>query len=44
MLQSVEIPNVVSIRASNDYKPGKEDTPRYEQWDIGMSTIWVVPI
>ena len=34
MLQSVEIQNVVSIRASGDYQPGNG------QWDIGLSGIW----
>ena len=43
MLQSVEIPNVVSIRASRDYHPDKDNSPEDEQWDIGMSSIWVVP-
>ena len=34
MMQSVEIENVVSIRASDDYQPGND------QWDIGLTDIW----
>ena len=34
MMQSVEIQNVVSIRASDDYQPGNN------QWDIGLTDIW----
>ena len=33
-MKSVEIPNVVSIRSSGDYRPGNS------QWDIGMTGIW----
>ena len=33
MMQSVEIDNVVSIRASDDYFPGKSLS--WPQWDIG---------
>ena len=34
MMQSVEIQNVVSIRASDDYQPGNN------QWDVGLTDIW----
>ena len=35
MLQSVEIQNVVSLRASGDYQPGND------QWQIGLTSAWV---
>ena len=38
MMQSVEIENVVSIRASDDYHPGKSLS--WPQWDIGLTSIW----
>ena len=34
MLQSVEIDNVVSIRASGDYEPSNKN------WHTGLSNIW----
>ena len=43
MLASVEIPNVVSIRASKDYNPGSwqtNGTTDHMQWDIAMTSIW----
>ena len=35
MLQSLEIENVVSFRASDDYKPGNG------QWQIGLTSAWI---
>ena len=35
MLQSVEIKNVVSMRASDDYQAGND------QWDIGLTSAWI---
>ena len=38
MLQSVEIENVVSLRASGDYQPGNE------QWQIGLTSTWIFAV
>ena len=35
MLQSLEIENIVSFRASDDYKPGNG------QWQIGLTSAWI---
>ena len=38
MLQSVEIENVVSFRASGDYQPGND------QWQIGLTSAWIYAV
>ena len=38
MLQSVEIENVVSFRASDDYQPGND------QWAIGLTSAWIYAV
>ena len=38
MMQSVEIKNVVSLRASDDYQPGNH------QWDIGLTSAWIYAV
>jgi len=40
ILQSLEIPAVTQARATNDYKPNKDHGMNYEQWRLGITSMF----